>query len=304
MTPPLDMALIGATGLMGEAILDVLAEAGFPVGRLYALASQTSEAEGATVTFRRRELAVEEAEGFDFSKVRVVILAAPIVAAPHLARLAQSAGAQVIDLSRAVDNAAFTAADGIAVGLSTVLQPLLALSPTAVEATGMVPVSCRGRKALAELADQTTALFNQQDMEHAVFSRRLAFNVLPQTDEQGAAVAADLSRLLGEEAPATVQVGLTVVPVFFGATLRLTLTFAHPTAPDALLAAWQQSELLQYLASPALSSASDCAGQARITLSGVSEISPYRLAVWVQFDPVRQAALHVLRLAARVWAES
>ena len=58
MTDKFDIAVVGATGVVGEAMLDILAERKFPVGKIYALASERSV--GKTVAFGNRELDVEE----------------------------------------------------------------------------------------------------------------------------------------------------------------------------------------------------------------------------------------------------
>ena len=63
------VAVVGATGLVGETMVNVLEERNFPVSELYALASNRSL--GKSVSFRGRSIAVQELEGFDFSKVDI-----------------------------------------------------------------------------------------------------------------------------------------------------------------------------------------------------------------------------------------
>ena len=67
MDATVNVAMVGATGAVGETLLEILTERSFPVDRLYALASERSV--GNTVLFRNRAVSVECLEGFDFSKV-------------------------------------------------------------------------------------------------------------------------------------------------------------------------------------------------------------------------------------------
>jgi len=64
-----DVAVVGATGAVGEVMLSILAERNFPVGKVYAVASERSA--GSTVEFGNRELVVEDLATFDFSKVQI-----------------------------------------------------------------------------------------------------------------------------------------------------------------------------------------------------------------------------------------
>jgi aspartate-semialdehyde dehydrogenase len=90
-----DIAVVGATGLVGETMLRTLEERDFPVGRLYPLASQRSA--GRRVGFRDDSLLVEVLDDFDFSKVQVAFFSAGgSVSAEHAPRAA-AAGAVVID---------------------------------------------------------------------------------------------------------------------------------------------------------------------------------------------------------------
>lgn len=69
MDAPVNVAVVGATGAVGEMLLEILNERSFPVDRLYALASERSA--GNTVLFRKRVVDVERLDGFDFSKVDI-----------------------------------------------------------------------------------------------------------------------------------------------------------------------------------------------------------------------------------------
>ena len=69
MTKLYDVAVVGATGAVGEAMLSILEERNFPVGQVYALASARSE--GKKIHFKEETLTVQDLEKFDFSKVQI-----------------------------------------------------------------------------------------------------------------------------------------------------------------------------------------------------------------------------------------
>ena len=69
LTKKVDVAVVGATGAVGEAMLDILHKRNFPVGKIYALASARSA--GTTVEFGNRAIRVEDLASFDFSKVQI-----------------------------------------------------------------------------------------------------------------------------------------------------------------------------------------------------------------------------------------
>ena len=97
MTKTYDIAVVGATGLVGETLLTLLAERNFPVGQVYALASENSF--GKEIEFGRKTLDVEELAEFDFSKVQLAFFAVPAAIAAEYIPVATQAGCVVIDNS-------------------------------------------------------------------------------------------------------------------------------------------------------------------------------------------------------------
>src|SRR5210317_2669318 len=95
MSKIFDVAVVGATGVVGESMLEILAERKFPVGRVYALASERSV--GKTVAFGNRELEVENLADFDFSKVQIGLFSAGGSISAEFAPKAAAAGCIVID---------------------------------------------------------------------------------------------------------------------------------------------------------------------------------------------------------------
>jgi aspartate-semialdehyde dehydrogenase len=95
MSKTYDIAVVGATGVVGESMLQILSERKFPVGKVYALASERSV--GKTVEFGNRELIVEDLAGFDFSRVQIGLFSAGGSISEEFAPKAAAAGCVVID---------------------------------------------------------------------------------------------------------------------------------------------------------------------------------------------------------------
>ena len=97
MSKTFDVAVVGATGVVGESMLEILAERKFPVGKVYALASERSV--GKTVEFGNKELKVGDLAEFDFSKVQIGLFSPGASISAIYAPQAADAGCVVIDLS-------------------------------------------------------------------------------------------------------------------------------------------------------------------------------------------------------------
>ena len=198
-----DVCILGATGAVGEAMLSILEQRKFPVRNLYPLASSRSA--GSTVTFNGKELAVIDVEGFDFSKAQIGLFSAGGSVSEKYAPLAAAAGCVVIDntahfrydkdIPLVVPEvnphaiAQYKNRGIIANPNCSTIQMVVALKPIK-DAVGIArinvatyqAVSGTGKEAIDELAAQTRALFNSQDVEVEVYPKRIAFNVLPQID--------------------------------------------------------------------------------------------------------------------------
>ena len=89
------VAVVGATGLVGDTMISVLEERGFPVSELYALASNRSL--GKTVRFAGKQLPVEDLAEFDFSRADIALFSAGSEISAEYAPRAAAAGCTVID---------------------------------------------------------------------------------------------------------------------------------------------------------------------------------------------------------------
>ena len=95
MSEKINVAVVGATGAVGEVMLQILAERKFPVGKVHALASARSL--GKTVAFGNRELPVEDLADFDFSQVQIGLFSAGGSISEEFAPKAAAAGCVVVD---------------------------------------------------------------------------------------------------------------------------------------------------------------------------------------------------------------
>ena len=199
------VAVLGATGLVGETMLKVLEERDFPVAELFPLASNRSL--GKTVEFRRKQIDVLDVATFDFSRAHIGLFSAGGAVSREYAPQAAAAGCVVIDNTsefRYEDDiplvipevnpqaiAAYKKRNIIANPNCSTIQLLVALKPihdaVGIERINVATyqsVSGAGRAALEELALQTAALLNGREPPAArSIAKRIAFNVVPQIDK-------------------------------------------------------------------------------------------------------------------------
>lgn len=90
MNQSFDIAVVGATGTVGETIVQILEERDFPVGELHLLASL--ESAGSSVPYRGKNVRVREVDAFDFTQVRMVFFAAGPAVTLSFADKARAAG--------------------------------------------------------------------------------------------------------------------------------------------------------------------------------------------------------------------
>ncbi len=195
-----NVAVVGATGAVGEAMLEILEERDFPVNNLYPLASSRSE--GKTIQFKGKNFKVGDLDKFDFTKAQIGLFSAGGSISKIYAPRAAAAKCVVID------NTSYFRRDPeiplvvpevnphripdykktyiIANPNCSTIQMLVALKPiydavgiTRINVATYQAVSGTGKKAIEALAGQTARLLNGQAVEIAVYPKQIAFNVLP-----------------------------------------------------------------------------------------------------------------------------
>ena len=259
--PAVDVAVIGAGTPVGRSLLNLLAQRRFPLGRLHAL--EATPELGDTIAFGEDdELAVEPAAQFDFSRVGLVFITAGAESGRRFGPPAAAAGSLVIDASGAfedrddiplvvpeVNPRALAAcergsilaspADSV-VPMAVIAASLAgAAAPTAIHVSTYQAVSTLGVEAIQELARQSAALLGGKESAPRVFDKQIAFNVIPrigrtlgggETAEE-ARIVRQLRLLLGRPR-LPVAVTAVQVPVFFGHSASMHLTFESPIAVE------------------------------------------------------------------------
>jgi len=203
MSRKFDVAVVGATGAVGEEMLKVLHQRRFPVGTVYAVASKRSA--GEYVDFGDDELLVHDLETFDFSKVQIGLFSPGADVSKVYAPKAAAAGCVVIDntsqFRRDADIplvvpevnphaiAQYKKRGIIANPNCSTIQMVVALKPihdaVGIERINVATyqsVSGTGKPAIEELAKQTGELLNGRSIDCKVYPKQIAFNCLPQID--------------------------------------------------------------------------------------------------------------------------
>ncbi len=244
MAKTFDVAIVGATGAVGETMLSILEQRNFPIGKLYLLASSRSA--GKRLAFKGQYLVVQDLAEFDFSQVQIGLFSAGGAVSREYAPKAAEAGCVVID-----NTSEFRYNDDIPLVVPEVnperiedyrgrniianpncstIQMLVALKPI-YDAVGIErinvatyqAVSGTGKEAIEELASQTAALLNGKAIKREVYPKQIAFNALPQIDvfmdngytREEMKMVWETKKILEDDA---IEVNPTAVriPVFYG----------------------------------------------------------------------------------------
>lgn len=326
------VAMVGATGAVGETLLNILKERAFPISELVALASQRSA--GSTLEFGGRSITVQDLSGYDFSGVDIAFFSAGGSVSREHAPRAAAAGAVVID-----NTSEFRYRADIPLVISEVnphaiaqykehgiianpncstMQMLVALAPihrtvgiTRINVATYQSVSGAGRSGIDELGRQTAAILNFQQSAPAKFSAQIAFNVIPHIDDfqengytrEEMKMVWETRKILEDQ---TIQVNPTAVrvPVFCGHAEAV-----HIETRDKI-SAEQARVLLQAAAGIVVvderkaggypTPVSHAAGQDSVFVGRIREdIShAHGLNLWIVSDNIRKgAALNAVQLA-------
>lgn len=325
------IAVVGATGAVGQELLALLESRNFPIAQLKPLASARSA--GTTITFRGEPVVVEEATPAAFEGIDIVFFAATGALSKELAPAAVKAGAVVIDKSSTwrmdpevplvvpeINGHALKGHKGIiaspnctTIGLVMALLPLHKLSPLRrVVVTTMQAVSGTGKEAVEELEAQMHAWAEGQkgELTHQVYKRQIALNVLPYAEsftESG--YSTEELKLLYEtrkimELP-DLQATMTCtrVPVLVGHSESVLVETESPISPAEARAAIDTFPGVRVVDDPLnfqFPTALDVAGKDETLVGRIrTDLSnPNALWLWVVSDNLRKgAALNAVQIA-------
>ncbi len=330
-----DLAILGATGAVGEALLAILAERQFPVGQLYLLASKRSA--GQTVEFAGKSYEIIDAETFDFSQVQLALFSAGADASAYFAPRATAANCVVVDNTsyfRYDDDvplvipevnpdalANYTKCNIIANPNCSTIQLLVALKPI-YDAVGInriniatyQAVSGAGQRAVSELVNQTTTMLNGQPAEPMVFPQTIAFNAIPHIDtfqdngytREEMKMVWETQKILNDQ---TIKVNPTAVrvPVLYGHSeavhIETNSKISIADVRQLLVAAPGVTVIDDPKTEQYPTALSDASGQDPVFVGRIREdIShPMGIDLWIVSDNIRKgAALNTIQIAEQL----
>jgi aspartate-semialdehyde dehydrogenase len=337
MSQTYNVAIVGATGAVGETMLSILAERQFPIGRLHLLASARSA--GEKIDYGAKKIVVEDLATFDPTGVDIALFSAGGSVSKEYAPKFAAAGAVVID-----NSSAFRYDDDVPLVVSEVnpeaaknrprgiianpncstMQMLVALAPlhraAGIERINVATyqsVSGAGRSGMEELGKQTAAMLNFQNHEPGKFPVQIAFNLIPHIDEfldngftkEEMKMVWETRKILGDD---SIQVNPTAVrvPVFYGHSEAVHLeTRRKLSVAEArqLLEAAPGVEVVDERAAGGYPTpVTHAAGNDAVYVGRIREdIShPRGLDLWIVSDNIRKgAALNAVQLAELVVKE-
>jgi aspartate-semialdehyde dehydrogenase len=332
MKDKFNVAVVGATGMVGEAILEILAERNFPIDTLHPLASDRSL--GKTVKFGSREVACEVLSEHDFANTDIALFSAGGDISAEYAPRAAAAGCVVIDntshfrmdedIPLVVPEVNPEAIKGypprniIANPNCSTIQLVVALKPI-YDAAGIErinvatyqAVSGAGRSAVERLATQTATLLNGRPVELEGDEKQIAFNAIPHIDVfQSNGYTKEEMKMVWETrkifADPDIQINPTAVriPVFIGHSEAVHLETREPISAEKV------RELLE--AAPGVSvldevkmggyptSVTEASGSDPVYVGRIREDISHKqgISMWVVADNVRKgAALNSVQIA-------
>ncbi len=326
------VAVVGGTGVVGETMLEILAQRQFPVKQISVLASARSL--GEVVVFGKKPVMVQDLAAFDFNGVDIALFSAGGKVSAEYAPIAAAAGAIVID-----NTSHFRYDDDIPLVVPEVnadkinkyqnrniianpncstIQMVVALKPI-YDAVGIKriniatyqSVSGAGRRGIDELAHQTAGILNGQAINTDVFHKQIAFNVIPQIDvfldngytKEEMKMVWETRKIFGDD---KIMVNATAVrvPVFYGHAESINIETKTKISATEARALLKNAPGVVVVDNPARmnypTQVNDAMNEDGVFVGRIREdIShPKGLNMWVVSDNVRKgAALNAVQIA-------
>ncbi len=332
MSKVFDIAVVGATGVVGESILEILDQRNFPIGEIHALASERSA--GNQVDFGKKKLTVQDLAKFDFSRVQIGLFSAGGSISEEFVPKAAAAGCVVIDNTsyfRYEDDIPLVVPevnpDAIANYMNqgiianpncSTIQMLVALKPI-YDAVGIKrinvctyqAVSGAGKSALDELVRQTSTLLNGRPIEIESDAKQIAFNAIPHIDvflenrytKEEMKMVWETHKILEDD---SILVNPTAVriPVFYGHSEAIHIETSEKISAEKATELLINSQGVQVLDGVKMgeypTAVTESSGHDSVFVGRIREdIShPTGLNLWVVADNIRKgAALNSIQIA-------
>ena len=334
------VAIVGATGMVGQEFIKVLEQRDFPVESIQLLASDRSA--GRKLYFSHREIEVQETAPESFKDIDIALFSAGADISCHFSPIAAQQGAVVIDNSAAfrmepkvplvvpeINPEDIKRHKGIianpncsTIQMVMVLYPLHKVNPIKrIVATTFQSVSGTGTAAVEELTLQARQVLDGQATVPHVYPHQIAFNVLPEIDvfldnaytKEEWKMVEETRKIMHAE---SIDISATCVrvPVFIGHSEAVTVEFSRPMSPDEARRILAQAPGVKVLDDPAVSlypQPWSAAGTDDVLVGRIRRDAshPNGLVMWIVADNIRKgAALNAVQIAeemvARGWLKA
>ncbi|EOV0082959.1 aspartate-semialdehyde dehydrogenase [Vibrio parahaemolyticus] len=321
MSQQYNVAILGATGAVGETILEVLQERKFPVGELFLLASERSE--GKTYRFNGKTVRVQNVEEFDWSQAHIALFSAGGDLSAKWAPIAADEGVIVIDntshfryeydIPLVVPEvnpeaiAEFRNRNIIANPNCSTIQMLVALKPIhdavgieRINVSTYQSVSGAGKAGIDELAGQTAKLLNGLPADKKQFSQQIAFNCIPQIDQmmengytkEEMKMVWETQKIFNDPS-ITVNPTCVRVPVFYGHAEAVHVETRSPIDAQEVINLLEQTEGVEVFRGDDFpTQVRDAGGKDHVMVGRIrNDISHHSgVNLWVVADNVRKGA--------------
>ena len=326
-----NIAIVGATGIVGESLLEILSSRKFPTNNIIAIASKRSE--GSQVKYGDNLLNVTAIDDYDFKDIDIAFFSAGSSVSKVYAPIAAKAGAVIIDNTsefRYVDDiplvvpevnpldiAKHVKTNIIANPNCSTIQMLVALKPIHdrykildINVCTYQAVSGSGKKGVDELLEQSYSYLNQQEISPSIYPKQIAFNVIPFVDsfcengytKEEMKMVWETQKILSKDI--TVNATAVRVPVLIGHSESVTIKTELPVDIKDVMSDFKNNEGIELIDNPSKDEYPTAfvnghgtdkvyVGRVRKSLS-----SDNILNIWVVADNVRKgAALNSVQIA-------
>ncbi len=323
------VAVVGATGAVGNEMISILEERKFPVKEVRLLASDRSD--GKKLEFSEKNITVKKTDSSSFNEIDIALFSAGASRSKEFAPLAVRSGAIVIDNSSAfrmdpdvplvvpeVNPHAIARHKGIIANPNcSTIQMVVVLKPIhdAVRIKRIVvstyqAVSGTGKEAIEELSQQTRDLFNYREVKHQVYPHQISFNCLPQIDifeenhytKEEMKMINETKKIIEDDTIAITATAVRV-PVFYGHSESVNIeTEKKLTADEAreLLSDAPGVKLIDNIDALEYPLAIKAAGRDEVFVGRIREDESIEkgLNLWIVSDNIRKgAALNAIQIA-------
>jgi len=326
------VAIVGATGLVGQEFIKVLEQRSFPMTSLRLLASERSVGKKLFVTHKETE--VKETTPDSFKGIDIALFSAGTEISRYFSPIAARSGAVVVD-----NSAAFRMVDTIPLVVPEVnpedikwnkgiianhncstIQTVVALYPLhkanpikRVIASTYQAVSGTGSAAVEELTTQSKQVLEGQDAMPHVYPHQIAFNALPEIDifldngytkEEWKMV--EETRKIMHATDIAISATCVRIPVFIGHSIAVNLEFTQPMSPEEARHILAQAPGIKILDDPTISLYPQpwpSAGTDEVFVGRIrrDETNPNGLVMWIVADNLRKgAALNAVQIAEEI----